>query len=77
MGNPFTRVEGAMCYKSCQSGNLREFAGEICIHLPGIKNVDKPHVMVFPTLVVCLNCGLAEFSIPHHELQLLANTVIA
>jgi hypothetical protein len=41
------------------------------IHFPGLKNIDKPVVWVFPELVVCLDCGFAEFHIPKEELQAL------
>jgi hypothetical protein len=42
------------------------------LHSPGLKNIDKPVVWVFPDLVVCLDCGFAEFAIPEAELGLLA-----
>ena len=55
--------------KSCGSVNQQKFSGEICIHFPGI---DKPNVWVFPALVVCLDCGTAEFAVPEEELRQLA-----
>jgi len=42
------------------------------IHFPGLKNIDKPVVWIFPELVVCLNCGTAQFAVPEAELRLLA-----
>jgi hypothetical protein len=39
--------------------------------------LDKPVVWVFPELVVCLNCGAAEFSVPEAELCLLGKDEIA
>jgi hypothetical protein len=42
------------------------------IHFPGLKNIDKPIVWVFPELVVCLDCGNAEFAVPEAELRQLA-----
>ena len=42
------------------------------IHFTGLKNIDKPVVWVFPELVVCLDCGTAEFAVPKAELRLLA-----
>ena len=57
--------------KSCGSENLRGFTGEIAIHFSGLKNINEPHVWVFPALVVCLNCGFAEFTVPETELRLL------
>ena len=41
------------------------------IHFPGLKNINKPLVWVFPELVVCLDCGTAEFAVPEAELRLL------
>ena len=58
--------------KSCGSINQNKFTGEIGIHLPGLKNIDRPAVWVFPELVVCLNCGTAEFAVPEAQLQQLA-----
>ena len=43
--------------------------GEIAIHFPGLEGLDKPIVWVFPKLLVCLNCGFAEFAIPEAEVR--------
>jgi hypothetical protein len=48
------------------------FIGEMGIRSPGLKNIDKPTVWVFPQLIVCLDCGTAEFVVPETELCLLA-----
>ena len=58
--------------KSCGSVNRSKFSGEISIHFPGLKNIDKPVVWVFPEIVVCLDCGTAEFAVPEAELRQLA-----
>jgi hypothetical protein len=34
------------------------------IHFPGLQNIDKPVVWVFPEVLVCLDCGTAEFAVP-------------
>jgi hypothetical protein len=57
--------------RSCQSANQSMFNGEIAIHFPGLKGLEKPIVWVFPKLPVCLNCGLAEFVVPEAELRQL------
>lgn len=44
----------------------------MALHFPGLKGLDKPIVWVFPEVLVCLECGLAEFSIPETELGVLA-----
>jgi hypothetical protein len=47
------------------------FNSEIAIHFPGLEGLDKPIVWVFPKVVVCLHCGLAEFAVPEREMQVL------
>jgi len=58
--------------KACGSVNQRKFTGEIAIHVSELKNIDKPVVWVFPVVVVCLNCGTAEFAVPKAEVRQLA-----
>jgi hypothetical protein len=41
------------------------------IHFPGREGLDKPTVWVFPKVLVCLDCGLAEFVFPKNELHAL------
>jgi hypothetical protein len=53
------------------------FGTEINIHIPGTKNLDQPAVFVFPKVLVCLSCGLAEFTLLENELQRLAQTTEA
>lgn len=58
--------------KSCGSVNQSKFSAEMGIHFPGLKNINKPVVWLFPEIVVCLDCGAAEFAVPEAELRLLA-----
>jgi hypothetical protein len=58
--------------KSCGSLNRGTFTGEVAIHFPGLQDIDKPIVWVFPELIVCLNCGTTEFAVPKSELRQLA-----
>ena len=37
--------------------------------------LDKPIVWVFPKIVVCMDCGLAEFVVTERELQVLKTGV--
>jgi hypothetical protein len=60
-----------MACRSCGSDNQTNFDSEINIHFPGLKNLDRPSVFVFPKLLVCLDCGFTESSIPKTELRLL------
>jgi len=57
---------------TCVCSQPRTFTAEINIHFPGYEALTKPTVWVFPQVSVCMNCGLAEFSIPAWELQRLA-----
>jgi hypothetical protein len=61
-----------MLCKSCQSRNQRNLNAEIGIHSPGRKGLNKPLVLVFPQVLVCLDCGFTEFAIPETELERLA-----
>jgi hypothetical protein len=58
--------------KSCESLNQGQFTGEVAIHFPGLQNIDKPIVWVFPEIIVCLDCGTTEFTVPKSELRQLA-----
>lgn len=60
-----------MSCKSCHTENQRNYNGEVAIHFPGLKGLDKPLVLVFPQLLVCSNCGFTEFVIPKPELRRL------
>jgi hypothetical protein len=57
---------------ACSSQNLGPFTAEIAVHFSGLKNLDRPHVYISPKLVVCLDCGIAQFMVPEAELRLLA-----
>lgn len=57
--------------KSCGSDNRNQFNAEIAIHF-GLEGLDKPIVWVFPNLLICMDCGTAEFAIPEAQLCLLA-----
>lgn len=71
------RAEALMPCKSCQSDAQETFNGEIAIHFPGLQGLKKPIVRVFPKLVVCLDCGFAEFLVPESELRLLSEGTAA
>ncbi len=63
-----------MACNSCGSVNQGKFTSEIDIHFPGLSNVKKSPVLVYPEILVCLNCGKAEFTVPKDELALLAES---
>jgi hypothetical protein len=58
-----------MSCRSCSSNNRAEYDAEVNIHLP--RDWDKAAVLVYPRLVICLDCGVAEFTIPETELRQL------
>jgi hypothetical protein len=60
-----------MACKRCNSDNQSTFNGEVAIHFPGIEDLDKPIVWAFPKLMVCLHCGLAEFTVLENEIRIL------
>jgi hypothetical protein len=62
-------VQYVMTCRLCGSNSPAEYGAEINIHLP--RDGDKGALLVFPKLVVCLVCGVAEFTIPEAELRQL------
>ena len=61
-----------MACKACGSDPQSKFNAEIAIHFPGRQGLDEPIVWVFPQLLVCLKCGVAQFRVPEAELAALA-----
>ena len=57
---------------SCKSANQTVFPAEINIHFPGLKGLDKPTVWVFPLLLVCLDCGLTQFTMAKAKVRELS-----
>jgi hypothetical protein len=66
-----------MACKPCKSDNQREFGAEINIHFPGREALDKPAVLLFPKLWVCLCCGFTEVTIKETELHRLVEGAAA
>jgi hypothetical protein len=58
---------------SCLLSKRSQFSAEVNIHFPGMDGLTKPAVLVFPSLQVCLHCGLAEFAIEGDQLRALAD----
>ena len=63
---------GSIPCKSCGSVNQKKFSAEMGFHFPRLKDIGKPVVWVFPEVVVCLDCGTADFAVPEAELLLPA-----
>ena len=56
---------------SCGSEELDNLPAEIAIHLPRRANISKPHIFVFPLLMVCTRCGSTQFVLSEDELHQL------
>jgi hypothetical protein len=61
-----------MACKKCRSERNKEFNAEINVHFPRREGQDEAAVLLFPKVMVCLECGFAEFTIPTKELPKLA-----
>jgi hypothetical protein len=59
----------------CHSSNGAEFTAEMMIHFSGLKHVDKPAVLAFPKVSICMDCGFSGFTTPETELRILGNGV--
>ena len=42
------------------SSNGAEFTAEMMIHFSGLKHLDKPAVLVFPEVSICMDCGFSQ-----------------
>jgi len=62
--------------RACGSDKQTEFTAEIALHFSGPGNLDKPHLLVFPRILVCLNCGSAGFTVPESQLHILADKMM-
>lgn len=51
--------------KSCHGLRQKRYQSEIAIHLPWMIGAPtKPHELLYPNLLICLDCGFAEFQLP-------------
>jgi len=64
-----------MSCKRCESGKLKDFSSEIAIHFPGGGGLNQHQVFVSPKLLVCLDCGFAEFVIPNDQRERLNSLI--
>lgn len=57
-----------MACRICGSGKQKGFPSEINIHPPrGLEYLSSPCVFVFPSLLVCLDCGFTELVLEETE----------
>jgi hypothetical protein len=64
-----------MACRSCRAENQTEFDAEVNIHFPGRKSLDKPHVLTSAKLIICLDCGFMEGTLPRNQLRALQEGV--
>ena len=55
----------------CASGNQAELSAEMMIHFSGLKNLDKPGLLVFPRFSSAWIVVFLGFTVPETELALL------
>lgn len=41
------------------------------VHVLGLENVNKPVVLIFPSILVCMDCGFTELAMAQDELRQL------
>jgi hypothetical protein len=63
------KQESVVC-KQCDSANQSRFNGEIVIHYPGPKGLNKP-LVIFPEALGLFALCLHGFMVPERELRLL------
>jgi len=57
---------------SCSSKKQRKLNAELALHFPGLQGLDKPVVLAFPEVLICLNCGFAVFALAGAPLKNLS-----
>jgi hypothetical protein len=63
-----------MAYNSCGGVKQEYLMSGIGMHFPGLTNLHKRPIAVFPELGIRLSCGKGEFRVPKRELNLLAKS---
>jgi hypothetical protein len=65
-----------MSCQLCGSRKQAKLTAEILIHFPALKNLDRPGVLLFPNVWVCLDCGFSWFTVPETELASVAKDTL-
>lgn len=53
---------------------LQTFSGEMALHFRGLQNINKPTVLVFSEVVVCLDRGTSQFAMPPADFEQLRSS---
>ena len=56
----------------CGSDDEVELSAELMFHFSGLRNIDRPGILLWPKILVCLHCGSSRFTVPENELPFLA-----
>jgi hypothetical protein len=64
-----------MSCSTCASLNEKEFTAEMMIHRPGFQHIADPGVLVFPKVLVCMDCGSSRFTTTEDELRSLGQRI--
>ena len=65
-----------MSFRRCKSEAQRTLTSEINVHFRGLELLTK-NVFVFPELVLCLDCGFAEFVLSEDEVRSVREVCLA
>jgi hypothetical protein len=57
--------------RACKSENLQKLDAELTASLPDPKGLRVPPLYICQSVLVCLECGFAEFVVPASEVQTL------
>ena len=58
----------------CGANNQAEFDCEVAIHVRETITSRHSPICIFPKVLVCKNCGLAEFTVPAEDLTQLSGS---
>ena len=72
MGVDKSPVSDSSRCRICDSEKLATFLAEVCLHPPGLKNINRPSTFLFPEIALCLDCGVAHFTVDKDQLPALA-----
>jgi len=64
-----------MACQKCGSERQSKFGAEINVHFPRQEGQEAASILIFPELLVCLNCGFTELTLSKDELPRLAKGV--
>jgi hypothetical protein len=55
----------------CGSANQKKFEAEVDIHSAAVRDIRKNPLSLFPSILICLDCGHSEFVVPAREMKSL------